>query len=88
MLMPQLAGIDGGLTSNVSTLLLNILQANPSLYEHLANATLVQDVNAVDTLENTMVRSCLATSMSAAIVWIVAKGQGASLLANAAILTL
>ena len=31
-----------------------MLAANPSLYAGLQNATLVQDINAVDTLENTM----------------------------------
>lgn len=38
----------------MSTYLLNILQANPSMYEGLQNATLVQNINAVDTLENTL----------------------------------
>ena len=38
----------------ISTLLLDILEANPDMYMGLANATLVQNVNAVDTLENTL----------------------------------
>lgn len=38
----------------ISTYLLNVLQANPSMYEGLQNATLVQNINAVDTLENTL----------------------------------
>ena len=38
----------------ISTLLLDVLAANPSMYEGLQNATLVQNINAVDTLANTL----------------------------------
>ena len=38
----------------ITTYLLAILQQNPSLYLGLQDATLVQNVNGVDTLENTL----------------------------------
>ena len=56
------AGIDGGIISNISSLLLLTLAANPGMYAHLQNATLVQDVNAVDTLE---ARAWLCSSLLA-----------------------
>ena len=38
----------------ITSYLLAVLQQNPSLYLGLQDATLVQNVNGVDTLENTL----------------------------------